>query len=309
MLLSRLVSILINNPHIAESLSINSLFLFVQLLHHIRLYLSWHGTSPSYAGPPYTLPNEVVTFLAQVLALDLRTQFGMPLGIGFYDQFLSNQVVIFTREYGPIPSWSYSACCPNCSARFYSTYYVKDQGKLHMYYSGQPELVHVTMHAYLEASLCCQFSQSTMFAWVSATNHAWIYQAQHIEAQLLFPPWSIDPKLTTNIVWDAIFLYVLLCEYDKCRTMLVLSNEGNFSERLDGALQQCNTAIIGPGQEHWNHACDLCCHIHQINGHFEVIHCVIMDGINVTRGACRCQGISALSVSDFSVTSTGHLLQ
>jgi hypothetical protein len=59
------------------------------------------------------------------------------------------------------------------------------------------------------------------------------------------------------------FLHSLLLDHEEHNVALVLQHDALFqSERLRPTLQAHNWQMVGPGQENWSHACDLCCWVH-----------------------------------------------
>ena len=73
-------------------------------------------------------------------------------------------------------------------------------------------------------------------------------------------PWNLNS--TCDHVWDAFFIYALLLNANERNVPLDLDhNAPDNAQCLRAALDACNECIVGPGQELWNHACDLCCEI------------------------------------------------
>ena len=73
--------------------------------------------------------------------------------------------------------------------------------------------------------------------------------------------------MTCDHVWDAFFIYALLLDTNERNVPLDLDhNAPDNAQRLRAALDARNERIVGPGQELWNHACDLCCEITECNG-------------------------------------------
>ena len=99
---------------------------------------------------------------------------------------------------------------------------------------------------------------------MSATNNAEIYNLEHEAKLQIWTAWPAPSQLTTELVWDGFFLNALLQEYKEHHRILELT-EGR-SDRLNPALERRNIAMVGPGQEMWNHACDLCCSIEKRGG-------------------------------------------
>ena len=95
---------------------------------------------------------------------------------------------------------------------------------------------------------------------VSATNNGRIYDLEHQDSRRHFPSdWSINPTLTSTLVWDAFFLFALLLDRIELGMSLVLSNQGDQTSRLDPALRERNQSMAGVGRENWNHVCNKCC--------------------------------------------------
>jgi hypothetical protein len=96
---------------------------------------------------------------------------------------------------------------------------------------------------------------------VSATNSARMYNLDTGDKESHFPTsWSHNIDMTTETVWDAFFLNALLLDCMEHSISLQLPhNAHDHSTRLREALVRRNEMMVGPGQELWNHACDLCC--------------------------------------------------
>ncbi|KDQ50129.1 hypothetical protein JAAARDRAFT_590423, partial [Jaapia argillacea MUCL 33604] len=84
---------------------------------------------------------------------------------------LWNKAVLYTRDLGPVPVWSHSALCNQCSTRYYPNYTVQ-KGETCVYYEGVPSMIQVATHAYIEMTLCKRFETSMVCAWVSTMNNA-----------------------------------------------------------------------------------------------------------------------------------------
>jgi len=76
--------------------------------------------------------------------------------------------------------------------------------------------------------------------------------------------WSNNLELDVEDVWNGFFLHSLLLNHLEQSTVLELDhNAPSQSRRLRPALEARNLQMVGPGQEEWNHACDLCCWIYE----------------------------------------------
>lgn len=98
---------------------------------------------------------------------------------------------------------------------------------------------------------------------VSATNAARIYNNECDTSNDICNGQPTH-TLTSEQVWDGFFLHSLLLEHSEHGTVLELAhNAQDQAERLRPALEARNAAMVGPGQEMWSHACELCCELRQ----------------------------------------------
>lgn len=73
--------------------------------------------------------------------------------------------------------------------------------------------------------------------------------------------------LDTRDVWNAFLIHSLLLDHAEQQTVMqVRNNAPSQAERLKPQLRARNMRMEGPGQEHWNHACDLCCWVFEKDG-------------------------------------------
>ena len=102
----------------------------------------------------------------------------------------------------------------------------------------------------------------------SATNCARIYNEGISACETLNDlPLEQKTRLAIDVddVWNAFFLHSLLldfaerCQADESHVLELPHDAPSQAERLRPALRERNKRMEGPGQEHWNHACDLCC--------------------------------------------------
>ncbi|RDB27256.1 hypothetical protein Hypma_004511 [Hypsizygus marmoreus] len=253
--------------------------------------------------------------------LDTFLRFGVPLNIGFYDLYPPTRVcldprcamkgrdstakslgreltdiarhsaTLFTKNLGPLPAWSISARCPSCGTRYYSNYYVNSASinPIRIYYPGIPPAIQVAMHYYVESSLAERFTNMMTCAWVSATNAARIYNVESGDIHLrLAQEWPLQLMLDSEHVWDGFFLFALLRENVEHETVLQLAHDApDQAERLRPALEDRNAAMVGPGQELWNHACELCCEIRRhADGGSQAIRGTVCDGVCMGHPCC-----------------------
>lgn len=75
-------------------------------------------------------------------------------------------------------------------------------------------------------------------------------------------PTAYSKSFTLDVedVWNALFLYWILEDMEEHEEVLVLIHDApSQAKRLEPALRARNLCMAGPGQEAWNHVCDLCC--------------------------------------------------
>lgn len=104
-----------------------------------------------------------------------------------------------------------------------------------------------------------------MLARTSATNCARIYNdglANNSITPLLPAVHSKTLVLDVETVWNSLLLHWLLLDAEERGIPLELNHQAHSqAERLRPALRARNQRMAGPGQEEWNHACNLCCWI------------------------------------------------
>jgi hypothetical protein len=99
----------------------------------------------------------------------------------------------------------------------------------------------------------------------STTNCAQIYNNSFVNKFIstsCTPVWSNNLELDVEDVWNGFFLHSLLLDHIKPGTVFELDhNASSQSHCLCPALEAQSLCIMGPGQEEWNHAHNLCCWI------------------------------------------------
>lgn len=69
-------------------------------------------------------------------------------------------------------------------------------------------------------------------------------------------------------MWDSFFLNGLLLDFKEPNDILELEhNVPDHAARLRPAIQAHNERMVGPGQELWNHTCEVCCASRELDGH------------------------------------------
>jgi hypothetical protein len=100
----------------------------------------------------------------------------------------------------------------------------------------------------------------------SATNCSRIYNEGFNNSEInpfLPATWFYSLKMRVDDVWNGFFIHCLLLDHEEWNATLQLTHTAQSqSKRLQPALKARNARMRGPGQEHWNHACDLCCWVY-----------------------------------------------
>ncbi|KAF8904355.1 hypothetical protein CPB85DRAFT_1416528 [Mucidula mucida] len=205
-------------------------------------------------------------------------------------QSTSYKVTLFTRDLGPLPVWCHSSSCRKCHTRYYPTYYTHQHRENRTYYAPNyatgMDLVEVGMHYYVELSQAERFTNNSVCAWVSATNNAKIYNLEHLEAvKHLDDQWDYALEMSSEMALDAFFMNALLLDAAERGVLLELQQSAtNQTDRMCLALEARTERLKGPGQEYWNHACDLCCEIDADTG--RALRAVVTDGLDIGHVCC-----------------------
>lgn len=71
--------------------------------------------------------------------------------------------------------------------------------------------------------------------------------------------WAGPREMDCEMVWNAFFLYALLLDHHGREDILRIPHHAaTQADRLRPALEARSNRMVGPGQEHWSHACDKC---------------------------------------------------
>lgn len=94
------------------------------------------------------------------------------------------------------------------------------------------------------------------------------------------------------MVWDSFFLNGLILDAKQRDTALQLKQDvPDQATRLRPALEARNERMVGPGQELWNHACNICCDRREKDGIIGMFSCQSYDSdahLIVSRNAAVC---------------------
>lgn len=146
-------------------------------------------------------------------------------------------------------------------------------------------------HFFISADVCEMFVNLMLVSWTSGTNCAHFYNISIGKTWLLtmLPArWSLSLDMSTEHVWDSFYLYCLLQDHIQSGTVLEVRHDApSHAERLRPALEARNRRMAGPGQEEWNHACNLCCWVYQDeDGSFKALRSVVTDGVTLGHPCC-----------------------
>ncbi|KAJ7211649.1 hypothetical protein GGX14DRAFT_564870 [Mycena pura] len=214
----------------------------------------------------------------------------------------SHKAVVFSLELGAMPAISTSCYCRNCHTRYYANYYVHGGATTRTYYLEDilPEYKHIQSaeHFYTSSDLCELFANMMVSAWTSSTNCARIYNmsiSKQALQTLLPADWSLRFQMDGDDVFDSFFLHALILDHCEHGDILELRHDApSQSERLRPALEARNAHMVGPGQEEWNHVCELCSYIVvKPGGQWVVDRSVVTDGHTIGHYCCsvhNCQG-------------------
>ncbi|KAF8193747.1 hypothetical protein BJ912DRAFT_848103, partial [Pholiota molesta] len=201
-------------------------------------------------------------------------------------------VSVFTHDFGPIPGKLSSLYCRECNTRYYHNYYVEKKKSTRTYFDREFfDFIHVAQHVFIEARTLELFSTMMLHSWTSATNCARIYnEGLELKALSLSLPvaYSKSFSLTVNTVWDGVLLHWLLDDAKEHREYLRLVHDAaSQAKRLQPALRARNFRMAGPGQEAWNHACEVCCWVDMLpDGEKTFVRADVTDGVNIGRPTC-----------------------
>ena len=143
----------------------------------------------------------------------------------------------------------------------------------------------------------------------SATNCARIYNtglSNHRINVAIPPAFPTRLELDTKDIWNGFFLHSLLLDHGEQDTILEVEHDApSQAERLRPSLQARNLRMVGPGQEHWNHACDMCCWVFEEDGivckllslHYlpyltkvvDQVRSTVTDGVTIGHPCCTVQ--------------------
>ncbi|KDQ10250.1 hypothetical protein BOTBODRAFT_178283 [Botryobasidium botryosum FD-172 SS1] len=224
-------------------------------------------------------------------------RFGQPLAVP-----LKYKATLFTLREGALPVFCNSLICQGCSTRYYHSYKVQKKAEIptRVYYdnAAAPEVFQVTMHHFMESALLELFVNQMVFMWrVFGLKLCSDTDERDPNDFSTWTPsgWPSTLRLSPELVSDGFFLYSLLLHHAEKGTSLTLPEYISGSDelgttqraRLDIALAARNAATAGTGQEHWGHACTICCKsFENLEGNMVKMHAAVSDGTALRRFCC-----------------------
>ncbi|KAJ6448452.1 hypothetical protein C8R45DRAFT_850345 [Mycena sanguinolenta] len=205
---------------------------------------------------------------------------------------ITNKITVYTKEFGSVPGFATSRYCRYCHTRYYPNYFVHSNASRRTYYQDGMQFLQISGHFYVDVELCELFSTMMVTSWclTSATNCARTYNeglSNQTVASALPTIWPYSFEIDVDDVWNAFFLHNLIIDHNSRGRVLELSHAASSqSERLRPALHERNVRMAGPGQDAWNHACDLCCWLYEQDGQWYPFRSAVTDGITIGRPCC-----------------------
>ncbi|KAJ7167590.1 hypothetical protein C8R46DRAFT_1093498 [Mycena filopes] len=201
------------------------------------------------------------------------------------------KITVFTKEFGSVPGFATSRYCRHCHTRYYPNYFVHSNATVRTYYQDGHRLLQIAGHFYADIELCELFSLMMVTSWTSATNCARTYNdglGNEGVASVLPALWPYTFQMDVEDVWNAFFLHNLLVDHTAHGQPLELSHiAASQADRLRPALHARNVRMAGPGQDAWNHVCDLCCWFTEDeDGRTRAVRSTVTDGITIGRPCC-----------------------
>ncbi|KAF8957712.1 hypothetical protein BDZ97DRAFT_2078966 [Flammula alnicola] len=176
---------------------------------------------------------------------------------------ISVPVTAFTQDFGPIPALSTSLYCRECNTRYYADYWVNKEKSTRTYYQTPSNFIQTGQHVFIEKRTLELFTMMMLKSWTSAGNCARIYNTG-LALKSLSPSLSVSfvesehVALDVEDVWDGLLLYWVLEDAQEREEVLELVHDApSQAKRLQPALHARNLRMAGPGQEAWNHACEV----------------------------------------------------
>ncbi|KAF8585031.1 hypothetical protein K439DRAFT_1344525, partial [Ramaria rubella] len=198
----------------------------------------------------------------------------------------SYPATLFTKDWGPVPVWTTSLYCRECKIRYYANYFLHANASTRTYYAMVPEVIQISQKYFMESLLVELFANLMTIAWASATNCARLYNMGFGNPEIaarLPRSWPVNLHMDCENVWDAFFLYGLLCDHREQGSVLELPHRGpNNANRLRAALEVRNERMAGPGQVQWNHACEKCTWVTEgEDGIHRAVRATVTDGVTL----------------------------
>ncbi|KAF7307938.1 hypothetical protein MKEN_01154700 [Mycena kentingensis (nom. inval.)] len=181
----------------------------------------------------------------------------------------SRQVILYSIADGVIPAWSIHLACDA------------------FYYTDIPAYLQIGDHQFAEHKLVSMWISQMLTSWVSATNCARAYDlslsgSDEYHAAIAAGGWQFGTELTTEHVWDAFVLLVLLELRQRNNERLIVPHGGDQKDRFTEAMKERNREVVKNGQDVVGHACDKC--VRNFEG--KDYQVVVADGLAMGHPCC-----------------------
>lgn len=181
--------------------------------------------------------------------------------------------------------------CPECNRTYHNNYYIDgptESTRERIYYEGIPAYIQVGDHQFVETGQVDRWIGMMLLGWVSASNCAAMYNAQHRDATHHTPAgWEFGETLTTNHVWDGFIIKSLLEDCQQHKRELVVPHSGHQNTRFTMAMSARNEAMILYGQPNILHYCDKCIRFYEDEKKNQSrVWPLVTDGISMGHPCC-----------------------
>ncbi|KAH8078731.1 hypothetical protein BXZ70DRAFT_901892 [Cristinia sonorae] len=207
------------------------------------------------------------------------------------------RVVYHTKADGPLPAYNIHWYCRYCRTNYHHNYHVR-QG-VRTYYDEVSDVIQTGEHQFVERKLISHWISTMLFGWNSATNCAYVYNNEHIQALAAYQKgrhaltlWPCSFKIRHTHIWDAFIVFCLLEDAKEQGLSLQVPHGGLQRDRFLPAMKIRNARLQACGYPEVMHRCDKCTQIIEKDGKistftfFHKVSTVVMDGVTVGHPCC-----------------------
>ncbi|KAF8576618.1 hypothetical protein K439DRAFT_1649253 [Ramaria rubella] len=200
--------------------------------------------------------------------------------------------MLFTKGEGTLPIFSHSTYCAKCFTRYHPNFYVNKQASTCTYYEGIPDVIQVSQRYYLETALLelqanemCFACQALQVPNAHQANNRTVFLYTGQPEVPLPGSWQSSLTMSSGHVLNGFLLYSLLLDKAEHNQTLVMPHDAASQKlHLEPVMTEWNATMEGISQEHYAHACDLCCKMYEND---EVkLQGAVSDGITIGHPCC-----------------------